>query len=516
MRPLRNMLFVLLPGWLSIPVAAQTFNVRSDPHGLMLQEVAFSCQENVQGQYIVIAGAPFYDSAYYYSSVVTSLLLDQSGAVIHVDRVIHPEHATYPGGPNNLTRCNNGFVTGGNTLRSDSLGNNLRDVALYFFDEAGTVQGLVTLPQSGAWIGRQAKPTPDGGYVICGDAEGDPFVIKTDANGQEQWTQRYGGPFTDYALSISNRPGGGYYFGGSARIVANNIEHWVMALNDTGGVIWDRKWGTQYDDSNISLITGGNGGPIIVTTKAHGPTIGTHYLAELSAVDGSTLWEREYGPVCTSCKGFTVKEVPDGSGLISAGVMRSPTVLNQGTLLRTTNDGDSLWMRMYQYSDEFIDNGRGWFWDVVSTSDGGFLACGSAQGVALADTLLYSQDIWVVKVDEHGCLEPGCHLITGMETQITNLREALKVWPNPVAQGGTAQVEVQLQEGFVVQGALQLTVTDAAGRLVHEEVLGPGGHRERSEANRTSLIRAQWPSGLYHLHLHDATRWLAGAKLVVE
>jgi len=103
-----------------------------------------------------------------------------------------------------------------------------------------------------------------------------------------------------------------------------------------------------------------------------------------------------------------------------------------------------------------------------------------------------------------------------METQITNLGGALKLWPNPVARGTPVQVELQLPEGFVVQGQLRLTVTDAAGRLVHEEVLGQGGHRERSEANLTGLVRAHWPSGLYHLHLHDNTRWLAGKSFVVE
>lgn len=500
------LVIMLLPGW-TTPVTAQVFNVRIDPDGLMTQEVAFSCQENLLGQYVVVASTPFYDSAYYYGSVVTSLLLDAEGMLLQVDRVTYPEHATYPGGPNNLTRHSDGFVTGGNTFRSDSLGNTFRDVALYFFNESGNVVGIVTLPQNGGWIGRQAKPTPDGGYVICGDAGGDPFVIKTDAQGQEEWTRQYGGPHSDYALSISNRPGGGYYFGGSARIAVNNIDHWVMALNDMGEVVWDRKWGTGYNDSNIGLITGTSGNPILVSTKAHGSTIGRHYLAELDAADGTTVWEREYGPVCSSCKGFAVKELTDGSGLISAGVLRDPVTLNCGVLLKTTLQGDSIWLRTYQYQDEQVSNGRGWFWDVVPTSDGGFLACGVAQGVAAADTLLYSQDVWVVKVDEHGCLQPGCHLITGMETQITNLRESLKVWPNPVPHGGTVQVEVQLPEGFKVQGQLRLTVVSGDGRLLLEKAI---------QSTTCQFATDRFPSGIYYLHLTDNTRWLAGASFVVE
>ncbi len=514
----RPILFALLPGWLSIPAAAQTFNVRSDPHGLMLQEVAFSCTQNAQGQYIVIAGAPFYDSAYYYSSVVTSLLLDQSGTVLQVDRVIHPEHATYPGGPNNVTRLpTGGYVTGGSNFRTDSADNWIQRPVLYFFNGTGLVEDFVELgPEDSSWIGRQAKPTPDGGYVICGDAGGDPFVIKTDDQGQELWIRRFGGPYSDFALSISNGSGGGYYFGGSARVAPNNLDHWVVALNDTGGVVWDKKWGTIFDDSNVSLITLDNGNVLLASRRIYAANgSGRQYLVELDRADGTILWQHEYGPECPSCGTHSVKEIMAGGDLIAAGTIRLPTTSHNGTLLRTTAQGDSLWMRTYHYHDADINNGRGLFWDVTPTTDGGFLACGGAFGELAADTLLYSQDIWVVKVDEHGCLEPGCHLITGMETQITNLRDALKVWPNPASSGTPVQVEMQLPEGFVVQGQLRLTVTDAARRVVQEEVLGQNGHHERSDTNLIALS-APFASGLYHLHLHDATRWISGTKLVVQ
>jgi hypothetical protein len=118
-----------------------------------------------------------------------------------------------------------------------------------------------------------------------------------------------------------------------------------------------------------------------------------------------------------------------------------------------------------------------------------------------------------------GCLEPGCHLITGMETQVTNLGGALRVWPNPVARGTPVQVELQLPEGFVVQGQLRLTVTDAAGRVVQEQVPIAAGHSELRGTKQEGVFTAftaGTSSGLYHLHLHDNTRWIAGTKLVVQ
>jgi hypothetical protein len=203
---------------------------------------------------------------------------------------------------------------------------------------------------------------------------------------------------------------------------------------------------------------------------------------------------------------FAVKEVTPGGDLIATGQATFGIQSERGVLLRTTSLGDSLWMRYYTYYSELVASGDGQLRDVLPTPDGGFIAVGVAYPAAIDTGGFHGQDVWVVKTDSMGCIEPGCDLITGVETQITNLREALTVYPNPVARGGTVQVKVELPEHFEAQGQLRLSVSDAAGRLVHEQKVGPG-------VTSLDLVLA---TGLYHLHLSDATRWIAGAKLVVE
>lgn len=55
---------------------------------------------------------------------------------------------------------------------------------------------------------------------------------------------------------------------------------------------------------------------------------------------------------------------------------------------------------------------------------------------------------------------------------------------------------------------MRLTLTDAAGRVVE--------HEERLGNSTLNSINLQHPTGNYQLHLHDATRWIAGAKLMLE
>ena len=430
-----------------------------------------------------------------------------------------PDHATYPGWNNSAApRMNGGFVVGGGNFTFDSLRNWIQRPVLYLCNAAGIFEDPIPLgPIDAEWIGRQAKQTPDGGYVICGEAavdsiQLDAFVIKTDALGQEEWTRTYGGTGSDFAMAIDNRPGGGYFLGGSYGVSSSNTDYWLLALNDTGGVDWQQQWGTQYHEPSAQLSVDANGDVLIAGAWGTGANwYGRRYLAKRSGVDGSLLWDHRYAEITLGDSYLSVlKEIVPGGDLISAGpnYRYIPGGASySGVLFRTTNDGDSLWMRYYQYQDSLVDASSGILKDVIPTPDGGFIACGTALAVTQGGTQLYGQDVWVVKTDSMGCIEPGCNLITGMETQITNLRAALHISPNPVAQGGILHLELDLPTSFTPQGELRLTVVNSLGQLVETQPW---------HGDRQDLAIGQLPPGLYHLHLSDASRWISGGKFVVE
>lgn len=342
--------FVLLLACISAQAAAQTFNLRSDPFAQRRQEGAWAVEPTVDGRYLVVASSPYADSLYY-SSVVTTILVDQSGEVLNVDRVIDTQHATYPGWSNSTTRrADDGFVVGGGNFTTDTADNWIQRPVLYMIASDGTVEGYHELgPEGQEWIGRQAKQPPDGGFVICGEAalsgvQNDAFLIKTDGEGNEEWTRTFGGPFSDYTVAVDNNPTGGYFLGGQYRTTSQNQDLWVQSLNDTGGVVWDRKWGSAFNEPNAHLTTAADGNILVASSWAYGPnwTI-KRYLAKLDAADGSTIWEREYGPppMNNSAVLYIVQEVTPGGDLIAGGPHQEGSNYF-GALLRTTSDGDSL------------------------------------------------------------------------------------------------------------------------------------------------------------------------------
>lgn len=504
-----GILLLLLVGH-SRPAAAQYFNKRIDPFAQGLGSTAFGVEVRSDGGYIIVAAAAFSDSLFY-SSVVTSLVIGDEGDVGLIDRVIAPLSATYPGWSNTMAkRIYEGYIAGGNDYTIDSLDNAISRAVIYFISYEGNIDSMVAVsPDNQRWIGRATNQAPDGGFLICGETSAtgnglQGFVIRTDAQGNELWTQTYGGPWNDGIISIAASSDSTLFTGGIRRVSSSDRQFWVQCLGANGDVVWEKIWGGAYPESNAAISLASNGDVLAAGSFQYVTTMARRYLARISPLDGSFIWQYQYAPQAIDCALQTVKEVLPSMDLIACGSMSAPGAQNFGTLLRTTSDGDSLWMRHYQYHAPVAPSSSGLLRDVVPTPDGGFIAVGSAFPLAG----VYTQDVWVIKVDSMGCLEPGCHLITGIESQVSNLKGALTVAPNPVRAGEAVQLSISLPPSITPQGPLRLTVVSSDGRLVQEQHFAP----HSSELT----LHTSFAPGLYHLHISDATRWLAGAKVVVE
>jgi hypothetical protein len=488
--------------------AQDIFDRRYDSFGLGYTQMAWSVEHRSSGGHFVVHLSGYDEPTPHF---VTALLcIQEDGTLDSIETTLISGLNTYPGWSNSSGRCRDGGVVIGGGVNEPE---DIQSAYLFRFDSTGRfIEQHRYLPYGSSWIGRQAKQTLDGGYVLCGDVfvtNGNGFLLRTDSLGALLWTREYGGNSTDYIVSM-DLVGSGFYLGGMYRNVPSNFQIWTLRVDQHGEIIWERRWGGPFNDSNGHVQTTSDGHVLVA---GNWPTAaGTYsnsyiFMAKLDSSNGSSIWEKRYGPATINTTLFAVKEVTPFGDLIATG-QTTPEVLEEyGVLLRTAANGDSLWMRYYQYSDSLITGGAGQLRDVLPTSDGGFIAVGAAYGVS-QNGQSYGQDAWVIKVDSMGCLEPGCHLLTGIETQVTNLKGALTVAPNPVRAGEAVQVHISLPPSITPQGPLRLTVVSGDGRVVQEQLLTP----------HSSLItlHTSFAPGLYHLHLSDGARWLAGAKVVVE
>ena len=395
--------------------------------------------------------------------------------------------------------------------------NGTQRFALLKIDVTGQVQFVAEYgPMGEELIGRQAIECKDGGFLLVGQTGEfgviDGMLIKTDSSGAVEWQRNYGGPLRDYFWAADTTANSDLFVIGSRRYVEDNVEWWAMRLTSLGDTVWARTWGSPFSDPIPGITTKRNGNMLFASSWKfdQAGTMTRAYMAELDGENGDVLWDRQFGPVLNFTILRVAKETTPGGGHIAAGMaFAENSNFWQGLLLRTADNGDSLWMRRYFYYDDLMTDGMGELNDVVPTPDGGFIACGFTQGSYTGPYPPgYSQDVWVVKVDSLGCIEPGCNIPLGITTQVTNLRDALTVFPNPVAQGGQVTVQVALPVSFRKE-PLRLSVVSADGRLVEDRDLTP-------HTSQFPLHTSTYASGLYHLHLTSGTTWLSGAKLVVE
>ncbi|MCB9265158.1 MAG: hypothetical protein H6558_09055 [Lewinellaceae bacterium] len=109
-------------------------------------------------------------------------------------------------------------------------------------------------------------------------------------------------------------------------------------------------------------------------------------------------------------------EVQDGSGYAVAGNLIEGTPedgLYVGVLAKISSDGVLLWKRYYQHIPS--QNTRHYINDLAQAPDGGFIMVGEVRDTINAPR----QQGWLLKVDEYGCLVPGCELVSGVKSHQT-------------------------------------------------------------------------------------------------
>lgn len=496
------------------------FQVRHDAFGWGYPRFGFSVEQNAEGEFLVFSNGDYIDTTtnLYWSSIVGAERFTAEGVFLNEDTLWQTDRATYVGWSNCSTVLSDGrFLVTGSTFQAGDTNR----IGFYWFDVNGELlDHKEILPNSRSWITYQHKNSLDGGFILTGvtSATGvqDIFLLKTDSLGNVEWWQTYGHPTRlDYSASVDLAPGGGYYVGGFYPQTTSGFVQWVLRTDSVGGLLWEVFRGIPVGETPNAAVLSTMDGTLVYAAGKHNGGPDEEHWPQLVKLDtlGNELWDKTYGEAVFGTGFFSVAEVPSSGDLIACGQKWYQTdggfPYRKGILVRADSDGDSLWMREYFYYDSVLVDCQGVFRDVQPTPDGGFVVVGEARGNINGNNPPgLSVDVWVVKVDSLGCIEPGCNIPLGITTQITNLRDALTVFPNPVPQGGPVTVQLALPEGFRKE-PLRLSVVSADGRLVEERDLTP-------HTSQLTLHTSTYASGLYHLHLTSGTTWLSGAKLVVE
>ena len=158
------------------------------------------------------------------------------------------------------------ILAGARTFGSDPF-----EVQLIKTDANGTKEWIKTFGGSSGESGESVQQTSDGGYIITGNTlsygagKRDVWLIKTDANGTEEWNKTFGGADSDRGNSVQQASDGGYIVVGSTYSYgAGKQDVWLIKTDANGTEEWNKTFGgAEYDRGN-SVQQASDGGYIVV------------------------------------------------------------------------------------------------------------------------------------------------------------------------------------------------------------------------------------------------------------
>jgi hypothetical protein len=281
-----------------------------------------------------------------------------------------------------------GYIIAGQTY---SYGAGLNDVWLIKTDADGNEEWSQTFGGSEQDYGKAVAQTADGGYIIGGLTYSfasycDFYLIKTGANGNEEWSQTFGGSGANFGYSVAVCSDGGYVIIGDTTLGSGGYDAWLIKTDADGIMQWSRTFGTSDNDYGRSVIQTSDGGYAIAGyTYSYGDGSVDVWLLKTDA-SGAEEWSQVFGGSGAEY-GYSVAQTADGGYVIAA-----ESALDDYWLIKTDASGGEMWS--YTFGGSGSEGAR----SVAVASDGGYIVAGISYSYG-------NGDFWLVKTDASGVEE---------------------------------------------------------------------------------------------------------------
>ena len=202
-------------------------------------------------------------------------------------------------------------------------------------DRTGDVEWEQYYPLQGSNWCNDITKTEDDGYALVGWTGSRVQFIKTDSEGEYEWSRMYGADsMSVYGIEVIQTSDGGYAIAGGGGDNENGQFGYAVRLDEEGEQMWDSIYGRFFLGSIIEIDNGDLvlGGVTIGHRHVHRDDI---YILRVDE-NGDILWEGEYGTRSgsESCSGLFL--MPDGGYMVAGNTDNFPLHLRDNFLLFRT------------------------------------------------------------------------------------------------------------------------------------------------------------------------------------
>lgn len=350
---------------------------------------------------------------------------------------------TYGGGGDDGGMCIRETSDGGFILTGLSQqGSGGYDMALIKLDINGNVTWSQDFGGPSDDRGLQVQETMDGGYIVSGHTQSfgagswDAYLIKTDINGNLEWSKTYGGGGDDYGNYVQQTPDGGYIIMGStSSFGAGSWDLWMIRINSQGNIIWNKTYGAagaEGEHWHTKGLIASDGNYVIASYTSSFGAGSNDYLLIKTDTSGTVLWSKTYGGVGDDNLRF-ITETADRGFALTGYTTSFGFGGNDYYLVKTDSSGDVEWSRVYGGAG--AEKAMG----VQQSSDGGYVMCGNSSSFSPAAPG-DPYDAYFVKTDSLGKVGDSCYF----DTAATIMDTAMPIvnTPSPAELNGATVVNV--------------------------------------------------------------------------
>jgi len=207
------------------------------------------------------------------------------------------------------------------------------------------------------------------------------FLLSTQgAWAQIMFQRQYGGTADDYGSRVIQTGDGGYFVAAITESYGVGYSDiYLIRTNELGDTLWTKTIGGTGDEQpNAMKTTMDNNYIIAGSTDSYGAGNRDVYLIKVDQ-SGATLWAKTFGGTLDDV-GYDVIQTSDGGYLVVGTTPMNTSGYTSLYVIKTNSSGDSLWTKAYQKKD--VNTGL----SVVQLADGGFFIIGETLQYGLSNT----------------------------------------------------------------------------------------------------------------------------------
>jgi len=331
---------------LSLGTGAQELFANS--YGGSGTEWAYSLQQTPDGGYI-LSGPSSTSSAGSYDFWIVKL--DAAGAVSW-QKTLGGSSDDIPNGM--LQTADGGYLLAG---RTSSYGAGGLDLWVVKLDASGNIVWQKSYGGSGSYdAAYSVRQAADGGYFLAGWTNSygsgyEMWLLKLDASGNSVWQKAYGGSGSEFAYASCPSSDGGFVVAGSTSSSgAGSNDFWVIKVDSSGNRVWQKAYGGAGADTAFSVEPTADGGYVVAgRTESFGAGSADFWVLKLDST-GTLVWQRTYGGSALDWA-FAVRQTADGGYLVAGQTLSFGAGKEDVWVLRLDSTGGVLWQRAYGGSE---------------------------------------------------------------------------------------------------------------------------------------------------------------------